>query len=508
MSRVRATVKESKNISAVLFLFLLLFLSPKNIHAQSIDEVQFGRNYFGEVAEERIPVPKYPKPTPYVDTVKHPVVDPIPDDRSLLVKIGLPIVQGINRAKDWFSDRVNDIKNGAENILNAGKEKAEELGNTLGSLKDEVLSMVKSNEFKKAVKDADNSFLDTFFPGFNSQGMFKGGPKLDLNLFDIKLPEIHWPEIKLPKIKLPEIHLPRINLPNVKQYETPSFKDLLLGMIVPAGSVANLHWHEGAEGKVLDRKPEGFPDVPKQDPLDGSGQHAVKSFDLKDGFFEILLNGVAMFGETIGHTDAAFNMRHYLDNSGKPINIDPEIMIRDMPSFKTSIDNKFGDQVISAISKEVAVDLIPDSGIELHNIEGLKEGDRLRWYGFDPRLGSDPKWWWATNDFVYTFDGMVYTNNKNGETEVTVDYQLYIFDRYNWDGKQQKSVPIPGTELRLYDKDIGDLHSAGVAQEYNIYGVSKPQKYTFTLPNNKDVNLNIQVPDKSVNTRTDLNRPY
>ena len=65
-----------------------------------------------------------------------------------------------------------------------------------------------------------------------------------------------------------------------------------------------------------------------------------------------------------------------------------------------------------------------------------------------------------------------------GRPTVTVDYKTHVFDRYNWD--TGKSVEIGGRTIT--DQQMGELHTAGVAQEYNIRGSSGTYHYEGVAP--------------------------
>lgn len=59
-------------------------------------------------------------------------------------------------------------------------------------------------------------------------------------------------------------------------------------------------------------------------------------------------------------------------------------------------------------------------------------------------------------------------SDANGEWTYSYDTQTHVADRYNWDG--QKSVDIG--PFHVTDKQLQELHQAGIAQEYDLVGES------------------------------------
>ena len=56
----------------------------------------------------------------------------------------------------------------------------------------------------------------------------------------------------------------------------------------------------------------------------------------------------------------------------------------------------------------------------------------------------------------------------NSEWTYSYDYRAHTADRYNWDG--DKSTEIFG--MTITDKELQELHRAGLAQEYDMSGES------------------------------------
>ncbi|MFE4690340.1 hypothetical protein ACFRH6_09825 [Streptomyces sp. NPDC056749] len=56
-----------------------------------------------------------------------------------------------------------------------------------------------------------------------------------------------------------------------------------------------------------------------------------------------------------------------------------------------------------------------------------------------------------------------------GKPQVSLDYQVNVWDRYNWDSG--KSTTFPGG-VTIPDDDMGRLHKGGFAQEFDLRGSS------------------------------------
>ena len=87
---------------------------------------------------------------------------------------------------------------------------------------------------------------------------------------------------------------------------------------------------------------------------------------------------------------------------------------------------------------------------------------------------EDPNWFYATGGYKAATDGTITVyppTDENPEWTYKYDYRVHTADRYNWDGtKSTKIVGVPIT-----DKQLQELHRAGLAQEYDLVGESSVQ---------------------------------
>ena len=87
---------------------------------------------------------------------------------------------------------------------------------------------------------------------------------------------------------------------------------------------------------------------------------------------------------------------------------------------------------------------------------------------------EDPNWFYVTGGYNYATDGTITVyppTDENPEWTYKYDYRVHTADRYNWDG--DKSTHIFGKEIT--DKQLQELHRAGLAQEYDLVGESSVQ---------------------------------
>ncbi|WP_233188340.1 hypothetical protein [Actinomyces qiguomingii] len=83
----------------------------------------------------------------------------------------------------------------------------------------------------------------------------------------------------------------------------------------------------------------------------------------------------------------------------------------------------------------------------------------------------------ATGGYHYCTDGTVTVyppTDSNAEWTYSYDYRVHVADRYNWDGN--KSTTING--ITVTDKELQELHRAGLAKEYDLVGESSIQHGT------------------------------
>ncbi|MEX9251775.1 hypothetical protein [Pseudenterobacter timonensis] len=79
--------------------------------------------------------------------------------------------------------------------------------------------------------------------------------------------------------------------------------------------------------------------------------------------------------------------------------------------------------------------------------------------------------YYAIGGFQYWGKGEVYISESKERFYYRLDFELHIFDRYNWDdGKNVLGL--------LDDHFFGEFHRQCFAREFNIYGIYKTDKKT------------------------------
>ncbi|VEG12924.1 two-partner secretion domain-containing protein [Moraxella cuniculi] len=145
------------------------------------------------------------------------------------------------------------------------------------------------------------------------------------------------------------------------------------------------------------------------------------------------------------YPDATAALRHYLANSGENYQIDLEGLMKD--SGIAPIVQKEINYAQSFIEQN----LTSKGTIDFHST------------GASGAYAESKNWFYATGGVLIYGGGSA---TYDGEGNYTMDFNLMSYDRYNWDGG--KSVTILGQKIT--DDQLGAMHRAGIAKEYNMYG--------------------------------------
>lgn len=207
-----------------------------------------------------------------------------------------------------------------------------------------------------------------------------------------------------------------------------------------------------------------------------------------------VVENAAAAADIAGLTHASRHLRHYLGNSGEDLTVDPDEILRDAPNVQ-QITNDLVYSELRSIASSVA-----QTGDYGRPIPFQSEWTGMYLGGVDDR-----DWFLAMGGIQQSVTGVatIHPPDTPGAVPtVTVDYQTHVFDRYNWD--DDKSTVILGR--RISDATMGGLHTAGLAQEYDISGSSSTQHFQGLLPaSGRDPALP-GAPDTRGGTHTDLGR--
>ncbi|MHC5902328.1 hypothetical protein ACVNF4_00160 [Streptomyces sp. S6] len=195
---------------------------------------------------------------------------------------------------------------------------------------------------------------------------------------------------------------------------------------------------------------------------EGAGGFDTENPSGHDLWMLSVAQGIAAGGDVKGEIDASRNMEHYLGKSGERLNLDVNRMLHDDSDFRTQIAQNHIDKN-SAAWRTTALDAFEKAGgdkavvvpVESKAIGGyFKEGN----------------WFHAVGGHQQNVSGMVtVTPGEHGKPKVTLDYQVNVWDRYNWDAG--KTTEFPGG-IVIADKDMAHLHKVGFAREYDMSGSS------------------------------------
>ena len=196
---------------------------------------------------------------------------------------------------------------------------------------------------------------------------------------------------------------------------------------------------------------------------EGSGPYAQRSPTLGD-YANHEAATLAADGFSPWWPDAAENLHHYLGNTGDPQSMDVDKMLEDLSDLS---DDTNADVTRMA---EKAVEKSQETGAT----GPVTYPFTTEWSQEYTDQSTQPNWFYATGNYKAATDGTITVyppTDENPEWTYKYDYRVHTADRYNWDGtKSTKIVGVPIT-----DKQLQELHRAGLAQEYDLVGESSVQ---------------------------------
>lgn len=171
---------------------------------------------------------------------------------------------------------------------------------------------------------------------------------------------------------------------------------------------------------------------------------------LKVGIIRILPESSVIIGP-----DAAKHMAHYLiDNDGKPLTIDLEGMVRDVPSAKARFKREIEQM-------QRFVETLPPGSVNSFTSKNVEAGYNTQ--------AESRNWFFAIGGYSTWGKGTATVSGTKSEPVYTVDFEYKFYDRYNWDAG--KSITFAG--ITVTDKFMGEFHRQGLAQEYDCFGSFK-----------------------------------
>ncbi|WP_051259257.1 hypothetical protein [Schaalia suimastitidis] len=195
-------------------------------------------------------------------------------------------------------------------------------------------------------------------------------------------------------------------------------------------------------------------------PEDGSGPHGQYSPTIDDLLVHEVASQAAN-GLKAVWPDASKNLTHFLGNSGKPLDANVDRLLTEVPSLQGKVDVRLNAVAADAVK---AAQNAGASGPVTYPFT-------TDWQSHYAQKSESENWYYATGGFQYAVAGTVTVyppSSPNGEWSSRYDYQVHMADRYNWDGN--KGVTIG--PVAVSDAQLQELHRAGIAQEYDLSGVS------------------------------------
>ena len=196
---------------------------------------------------------------------------------------------------------------------------------------------------------------------------------------------------------------------------------------------------------------------------EGSGPYAQRSPTLGD-YANHEAATLAADGFSPWWPDAAENLHHYLGNTGDPQSMNVDKMLTDLPQLSGNSENAVKEMAGQAVTKS------QESGAT----GPMTYPFTTAWSQEYTNQSTQPNWFYATGNYKAATDGTITVyppSDDNPEWTYKYDYRVHTADRYNWDGT--KSTDIVGVPIT--DKQLQELHQAGLAQEYDLVGESSVQ---------------------------------
>ena len=254
---------------------------------------------------------------------------------------------------------------------------------------------------------------------------------------------------------------------NNKTFFKPSRPSFSNSAIIQRRTTDDLKERAGERGQSeLDRRVNGG-----SAHEDGSGDWGGSADDrgVTDYANHYMWGRVALAAESIGLVNAARHMRHYLGNTGSPLTVNVDQMLRDVPSFQEAANHLEQEARAEANKKIAAMGATPSN--TNFSLEGTKSSDVYC------SKAESQDWFYAVGGFTHWYTAEVaIIVAEDGKINVQMIFKIFIHDVYNWD--HGKSVTIG--PLTVTDDQMGRLHRVGLAREFDVNGNSSDHDSGWT----------------------------
>ncbi|MFE6458922.1 hypothetical protein ACFVP0_15880 [Streptomyces cinereoruber] len=202
-------------------------------------------------------------------------------------------------------------------------------------------------------------------------------------------------------------------------------------------------------------------------PDPGSGPFGVENPTPRDVKIHAQALGIAALGDVGGQNDASRNMLHYLRGTGETLGLDVNRMLHDDAKFRSDIEEIHIARNQGEWRKEALAEFEKSGSYKPVSIP-------VESHQYGGTFTEGNNWYRAVGSHQQTISGIVTVRpGEDGRPDVSLEYQVNVWDRYNWD--EGKSTPFP-LGIVIKDDDMGRLHTVGIAQEFDMHGSSS----TFT----------------------------
>ncbi|MDX3631971.1 hypothetical protein OG920_38245 [Streptomyces europaeiscabiei] len=199
----------------------------------------------------------------------------------------------------------------------------------------------------------------------------------------------------------------------------------------------------------------------------GAGAYDVEAPTAHDQWIQAQAVAMSNTGDFIGNTDAANHMDHYLRGLGTPVDLDVDRMLTADTALRQTAEYAIQDE--QEKWREQALAAFETSGGEPVAIPVETPPQSY--------THSDRNWYLAIGSGMTNTTGTVtVVPGENGEPKISLDYQVNVWDRYNWD--PGKDTPIGPTTVT--DADMARLHTTGLAREFDMRGSGSVQHHDLS----------------------------
>ncbi|MEU2395166.1 hypothetical protein [Streptomyces sp. NPDC007369] len=210
------------------------------------------------------------------------------------------------------------------------------------------------------------------------------------------------------------------------------------------------------------------PSVKQVAPDRGSGKHGAEEADWGDWGTRMKMNLLVVGADGGDMNDASRHMKHYLDNTGTPMELPVDKMLSDDKGFRAHVDQVLLQENEARWREEALAEYEKNGGRPV--VMPVETGSED--YSFPQ--GADPNWYYAVGSARSNVTGVVtVVPGADGKPVVGLEYQVNVWDRYNWD--EGKGVHIG--KFHIPDGEPGQQHKVGLAQEFNMAGSGSVKHY-------------------------------